>query len=180
MIAMIARWHTSQDAADGGRRRPPAGGFTLIEMMIVIVVIAILLGTLLPQFRGTQDEAAEQRARSELRTLATALESYYIHNSNAFPTNQTTFESGLVAATPRIVSVIPDDPFRAAGTNYTYYLSSDSAYYAVVSYGSDRAADISGVDTSGRVTEASGGDCAQDVFITNGTRTDASGNACGS
>ena len=84
-------------------------GFTLIEMMIVIVVIAILIGVLLPNFRGTQDEAAEQRARSEMRTLATAIESYYIHNSNSLPTNLT----ALITATPRIISVVPDDPFRS-------------------------------------------------------------------
>ena len=157
------------------------GGFTLIEMMIVIVVIGILVGALLPQFRGAQDEAAEQRARSELRTLATAVESYYIHNSNAYPANQAAFDANLITATPRIVSTIPDDPFRAAGTNYTYYLDSNSAYYVILSYGSDRAADISGIDTSGRVTESGGGgDCTQEIFVTNGTRTDASGNSCGS
>jgi general secretion pathway protein G len=151
-------------------------GFTLIEMMIVIVVIAILIGVLLPNFRGTQDEAAEQRARAELRTIATALESYYIHNSNAYPSAL----SSLTSATPRIISVIPDDPFRAAGTDYAYALDTNSVYYVVYSYGADRAQDISGINTSGQMTEASGGDCTQDVFATNGTKTDASGNACGS
>jgi type II secretion system protein G len=155
--------------------RTKKSGFTLIEMMIVIVVISILVGTLLPQFKGSQDEASVQRAKSELRTLATAVESYYIHN-NAYPTNQTTFESGLIAATPRIITTIPDDPFRAAGTNYTYYLDTNSAYYAVVSFGPDRATDISGINTSGQLTES--GDCNEDIVVTNGTRTDASGNAC--
>lgn len=148
-------------------------GFTLIEMLIVIVVIAILLGTLLPQFRGAQDEAAEQRARSELRTLATALESYYIHNSNDFPSAL----SSLISATPRIVSVIPDDPFRTSGTDYSYALDTNEVYYVVYSYGRDRAVDVSGINTSGQITES--GDCTEDILITNGTRTDASGNSCG-
>ena len=161
----------------GGTRK---GGFTLIEMMIVIVVIGILAGALLPQFKGAQDAAAEQGARSELRTLATAVESYYIHNSNAYPSNQNNFQTQLITQTPRIVSVIPDDPFRAVGTKYTYYLDSNSAYYVILSYGPDRAADVNGIDTSGRVTLANGGSCTEDVFVTNGTRTDASGNACGS
>ena len=44
---------------------PPRGaGFTLIEMLIVIVVISILIGVLLPGFRGAQDEAAEQITRT--------------------------------------------------------------------------------------------------------------------
>ena len=156
-------------------------GFTLIEMMIVIVVIGILVGTLLPQFRGAQDEAAEQRARSELRTLATALESYYIHNSNAYPTALTS----LTTVTPRIVTVIPDDPFRAAGTDYSYSYDTGGAYYVIWSYASDRATDIStasatsGINTSGQIVEAASGDCTQDVLATNGTRTDASSNSCG-
>lgn len=152
-------------------------GFTLIEMMIVIVVISILIGTLLPQFKGSQDEASVQRAKAELRTLATAVESYYIHN-NAYPANQAAFDANLITATPRIVSVIPNDPFRAAGTHYTYYLDANSAYYAVISYGPDRAVDISGINTSGQLTEAVSGDCNEDIVATNGARTDASGNAC--
>ncbi|MBI4343165.1 MAG: prepilin-type N-terminal cleavage/methylation domain-containing protein [Candidatus Omnitrophica bacterium] len=142
------------------RRHQRDSAFTLIEMMIVIVVIAILLGVLLPQFRGTQDEAAIQRARSELRTLATALESYYIHNSNAFPAAL----SSLTTASPRIVSSIPDDPFRAA-TDYTYFVSTNSHYYVVLSYGPNRAAEITAISTTGALT----GTVTDDVCITNGT-----------
>ena len=151
-------WGANQrgDRCQMGKRE----GFTLIEMMIVIVVIAILLGVLLPQFRGTQDEAATQRARSELRTLATALESYYIHNNNAFPAAM----SSLTSATPRIVSSIPDDPFRAA-TDYTYYVSGNSHYYVVFSYGPNRAAEITAVGNTGALT----GSVTDDVCITNGT-----------
>jgi len=146
--------------------------FTLIEMMIVIVVIAILVGVLLPQFRGTQDEAAIQRARSELRTLATAIESYYIHNSNTLPTTL----SSLTTATPRIVTVIPDDPFRSGSNDYAYATDTNGVYYVVSSYGTDRAADITGINTSGQMTESD--NCTQDVWVSNGVGTDASGNAC--
>lgn len=138
-------------------------GFTLIEMLIVIVVMAILLGVLLPSFRGAQDEAAEQRARSELRTLATAIESYYIHNNNALPTDLTQ----LITARPRIVSVVPDDPFQASGTDYSYARDTNGVYYVVWSHGLDRAVDISGVDTDGTLA----GTNDDDVFVTNGTGT---------
>ena len=138
-------------------------GFTLIEMLIVIVVIAILIGVLLPSFRGAQDEAAEQRARSELRTLATAIESYYIHNSNTLPANLTV----LITAAPRIISVVPDDPFRAGSNDYSYAKDSNSVYYVVWSYGRDRAADITGADTDGTLA----GTNDDDIFVTNGTGT---------
>ena len=139
-----------------GRRHT---GFTLIVMMIVIVVIAILIGVLLPQFRGTQDEASIQRARSELRTIATALESYYIHNSNAFPAAL----SSLTSATPRIISTIPNDPFRSGSTAYSYYMT--SPYYVVFSYGPNRAAEITAISSAGVLT----GTVTDDICITNGT-----------
>ena len=153
-----------------GNQRQSA--FTLIEMMIVIVVISILIGVLLPSFRGTQDEASEQRGRSELRTIATALESYFIHNSNQFPATL----PSLTTATPRIISVIPNDPFRTGANDYAYALSGNGSYYVVYSYGSDRDQDISGINNSGQMTES--GDCTGDDWISNGVGTDASNNAC--
>lgn len=145
------------------RREGKHSGFTLIEMMIVIVVIAILIGVLLPQFRGTQDEASIQRARAEMRTLATAVESYYIHNNNTLPTTLTT----LITASPRIVSVVPDDPFRASGTDYSFAKDTNGVYYVIYSYGIDRAVGITGISTAGALTGTQG----DDLCISNGTAT---------
>ena len=134
--------------------------FTLIEMLIVIVVISILVGVLLPNFRGTQDEANTQRARAEMRTLATALESYYIHNSNAYPSALTS----LTTASPRIINRVPTDPFNGS-TAYQYATS--SGYYVVWSYGIDRTAGITGVSSAGALTGTQG----DDLCVTNGTAT---------
>jgi len=136
-------------------------GFTLIEMMIVISVIAILIGVLLPSFRGSQDEAATQRARSEMRTIATALESYYIHNSSAYPSVLTS----LTTVTPRIISRVPDDPFRGAGNAYTYARDSNGVYYVVWSYGPDRTVGLTGISTAGALTGTQG----DDICVSNGT-----------
>jgi len=141
-----------------GGRRP---GFTLIEMVIVLAVLAVLIGVLVPQFRGTQREAVIQRARSELRTLATALESYYIHNSNAFPSEL----SSLMSAVPRIVSAIVDDPFRRGSYPYTYEVSGNRAYYVLFSYGPNRAAELTAISNTGTLTGA----VVDDICVTNGT-----------
>ena len=140
------------------RRR---SAFTLIEMMIVIVVIAILIGVLLPNFKGTQDEANGQRARSEMRTLATAIESYYIHNSNTLPANLT----ALITATPRIISVVPDDPFRSGSNDYGFASDTNGIYYVVWSYGIDRTVGITGISTAGALSGTQG----DDLCVTNGT-----------
>ena len=144
-----------------GRQR--THGFTLIEIMIVIVVIAILIGVLLPNFRGTQDEAMTQRSRSEMRTLATATESYYIHNSNTLPANLT----ALISATPRIINVVPDDPFRSGSNDYSYAKDTNGVYYVLWSYGVDRTAGITGISTAGALTGTQG----DDLCVTNGTAT---------
>ena len=60
-------------------------GFTIIELLIVIAVISILVGIALPRFRGMREEGLIAQAKGELRTIQTALESYFIHN-NAYPT----------------------------------------------------------------------------------------------
>ena len=138
-------------------------GFTLIELMIVIVVIAILIGVLLPNFRGTQDEAMTQRARAEMRTLATAIESYYIHNSNALPSTL----SSLTSATPRIINAVPVDPFRGGSNSYSYAKDTNGVYYVVWSYGIDRTAGITGISTAGALTGTQG----DDACVTNGTAT---------
>lgn len=142
------------------RRSARQAGFTLIEMMIVIVVISILIGVLLPNFRGTQDEANISRARAEMRTLATAVESFYLHNSNTLPANLDT----LIDETPRIITVVPNDPFNGT-TDYQY--DSDTGYYVIWSIGPNRSAGITGISSAGALTGTQG----DDLCITNGTAT---------
>src|SRR3990167_8472314 len=93
-------------------------GFTLIELLIVIAVIAILIGIALPRFKGIQDEGNISKAKGELRTLQTAVESYYIHTANVYPAAIANLTAA--ATKPIIVTTIPDDPFAAAATDYTY------------------------------------------------------------
>jgi len=145
-------------------------GFTLIELMIVIAVMAILIGIALPHFKGMQDEGNTAKAAGELRTLATAVESYYIHNSRAYPnqttTVDTTWQSSLPGNGPTIVASTLYDPFIAGGsTEYRYATSSatTSEYYVIFSVGPDGTAGITGINTSG-VIQGTAGD---DIYITN-------------
>jgi prepilin-type N-terminal cleavage/methylation domain-containing protein len=57
-------------------------GFTLIELLIVVAIIAILAAIAIPNFLAAQVRAKVTRTKAELRTLATALESYYVDYSN--------------------------------------------------------------------------------------------------
>lgn len=56
-------------------------GFTLIELLIVVAIIAILAAIAIPNFLAAQTRAKVTRAKGEMKTLATALESYYVDNT---------------------------------------------------------------------------------------------------
>ncbi len=59
-------------------------GFTLIEILIVVAIIAILSAIAIPNYLAAQTRSKVSRARAELSTLATALESYNVDN-NTYP-----------------------------------------------------------------------------------------------
>jgi general secretion pathway protein G len=57
-------------------------GFTLIELLIVVAIIAILAAIAVPNFLEAQVRAKVSRAKADMRTYATGIESYYIDNNN--------------------------------------------------------------------------------------------------
>lgn len=132
-------------------------GFTLIELLIVIAVISILIGIAMPRFRGMQDEGNIAKAKGELRTLRTAVESYYIHNNSTYPSAL----SSLTSATPNIVNSIPNDPFT--NTTYSYTRGgTNNKFYIIYSVGpgGNGSASISN-DT---VSETNGASC---IYVSN-------------
>ena len=56
-------------------------GFTLIELLIVVAIIAILAAIAVPNFLEAQTRAKVSRVKSDLRTYATAIESYAVDNN---------------------------------------------------------------------------------------------------
>jgi general secretion pathway protein G len=86
-----------------------ARGFTLIEIMVVVVIIAILATFVAPAVISRIDEARVTKARTDLRTLESALDMYRMDNFR-YPTT----DQGLQALVQR-----PADPaiknWRAEG-----------------------------------------------------------------
>ena len=150
-------------------------GFTLIEILIVIAVIAILAGMSLPYMKGMQDEGNTAKAAGELRSLATAVESFYIHNSRSYPVQTTGVDSAwqsdassITTASPTIVKSVLYDPFVPGGAGeYRYATSagSGSQYYIIFSVGPDNTAGVTGISTAGAVLGTPG----DDIYISNGT-----------
>lgn len=59
-------------------------GFTLIELLIVVAIIAILAAIAVPNFLEAQVRSKVSRAKADMRSIATAVESYAVDN-NKYP-----------------------------------------------------------------------------------------------
>lgn len=119
-----------------GAHRKAHQGFTLIELLIVVAIIAILAAIAVPNFLEAQVRAKVSRVKSDMRTIATGLESYRI-DGNKYPPdyqdnvpayggkvptsvrNYAYYINRLIVLTTPIgyVSALPEDIFARAAVN---------------------------------------------------------------
>lgn len=57
-------------------------GFTLIELLVVILIIGILAAIAIPSFINQRGKANDAKAKSDVRTAQTAMETYYTDNNS--------------------------------------------------------------------------------------------------
>jgi general secretion pathway protein G len=55
-------------------------GFTLIELMTVILILGLVIGIAMPNLLKNREIAKKTATQSELRSIQSALEMYYIEN----------------------------------------------------------------------------------------------------
>src|SRR5205823_3733463 len=96
-------------------------GFTLIELLIVVAIIAILAAIAVPNFLEAQTRSKVARSVSDMRTLATGIESYAVDH-NRYPIDGGASPDGYP------FWYVPDGPRLAGGcagvTSPIAYLSS--------------------------------------------------------
>ena len=62
------------------------GGFTLIELLVVIIIIGILAAIAIPVFLNQRKKGYEASEKSDLRTVASEMETYFTDNQFYAPT----------------------------------------------------------------------------------------------
>ena len=82
---MIARIHKSMNEKDKG--------FTLIELLVVIIIIGILAAIAIPVFMNQRKKAVDSGIKSDLRTVANEIETYYT-DAQAYPAGTITSTGG--------------------------------------------------------------------------------------
>ncbi len=100
-------------------------GFTLIELLIVVAIIAILAAIAIPNFLEAQVRSKVSRTKSDLRTVATAVEAYRV-DYNQYPPDRQNGpipDRDLFSYLPRFVvlttpvgyiTAVPEDVFAAS------------------------------------------------------------------
>jgi prepilin-type N-terminal cleavage/methylation domain-containing protein len=114
-------------------------GFTLIELLIVVAIIAILAAIAVPNFLEAQVRSKVSRVKSDQRSMATALEAYYVDN-NIYPAmgwDNTTRPRQTVQAPGRSFRI------RSTATQQFQTLTTPIAY--ITTYFADAFADTRGL-----------------------------------
>ena len=92
-------------------------GFTLIELLVVVAIISILASIALPNFMEAMTRAKVARVKSDLRTIATAMETFAVDHNRypAIPDALGPRYQLLCPLTTPIsyMSEIPHDPFHS-------------------------------------------------------------------
>ena len=85
---MLARIRKSMEEKDQG--------FTLIELLVVMIIIGILAAIAIPVFLNQRKKAVDSSTKSDLRTVAQEMETYYTDNQRY------AFDSASTATTPTV------------------------------------------------------------------------------
>ena len=123
---MIARIHKSMNEKDKG--------FTLIELLVVIIIIGILAAIAIPVFMNQRKKAVDSGIKSDLRTVANEIETYYTDYQKYPATTDVTATSAtsnsFIIGTGTDATTIK----LTAGNEIKYTLDTGGESYSIVGF----------------------------------------------
>ena len=106
------------------KRAQDEKGFTLIELLVVILIIGILAAIALPAFLNQRGKAQDTEAKSEVRTMQTAMETYYTDEQTYTGADLAKLQAIEIAigsgkATPSITTAGDDTSYKVQSVSKT-------------------------------------------------------------
>lgn len=140
------------EAAANAQARSRAGeaGFSLLELMVVVVILSILALVIVPRVIDRPDQARVARARTDIASIANAVNLYRLDNFR-YPTTEQGLQALVTKPTTapvpenwtRQLDRVPVDPW---GKPYQYLQPGVHGDFDIFTYGADGVAGGSGVD----------------------------------
>lgn len=128
-------------------------GFTLIEILVVITIIGILIVILAPNMSGVMNNSNVSSVETDLRTIKTGVQQFYIDNRDGVFTEEKVKEyvdisfikdTTSTASLLIMKSVHKEDPWK--NPYYMYISNQGTPYVMIHSYGPDSLESINGAD----------------------------------
>lgn len=113
------------------RRAEDERGFTLIELLVVILIIGILAAIAIPAFLNQRGKAYDAAAKSQAKTLQTAMETYATDNNGDYSSANLT---KLQAIEPTLSDASGPTPAVTAASTTGYTVSSTAKSSSDVYY----------------------------------------------
>jgi len=113
-------------------------GFTLIELLIVVAIIGIIAAIAIPNLLNAIQRGKQKRTISDMRSVATAIESYAVDNNQYIDATGDFLAAIPFLQTTYIKRVPQQDSWK---TDFLYYVSPTFQDYSLESLGKDKRAD---------------------------------------